>query len=603
MKINIRHPSTIMSWLRSAIFVTKYGDKTMSSDDIREAAMKFGIQNAVRFEGKAQMGSVIGKIMGEFPSFRRNPDEVSKIVHEILKEINSWPLDRLRATLEERWPELLEQKKKKIEEKKCLPPLANVERFKEIRTRFAPNPDGPLHLGSAEPIIFCDEYAKMYEGKFILRFEDTSPDVKAPIPEMYDRILEDLEWLGVKVGETYVQSERLQIYYDCAVDLMKKGAAYVCTCTQSSFRKHYMSKKACPCRNQSIEDNLKKWGQMLDGTFSKGEAVVRIKTDLNHPNPAIRDWPAIRIASGAHPRTGDEYRVWPLYNFSCSIDDHMMEISHIIRGKEHEVNTTRQKYIYKYLGWEYPEIINVGRLGLEVGILSKSKIREGLKEGLYQSWDDPRLGTLTALRRRGIQPETIRELMIEIGPKPINATLSWGKVASINRKNIDETANRHFFVGNAVTLEVTEIDREYSPRLPLHPDHPERGSRNYEIMPNNGVVRFAISGDDAANLSSSSLVRLMGLFNVQILTTSPLLGKIHSVEYQHARDIGAPFIHWLPENEGIEAKIIMSDASSMEGFAGQECAKLKIGEMIQFERVGFVRVDNIAPFVAYFAHR
>ena len=548
----------------SGIFVAEKGDKTMGSDEIRKSALKYAVYNAVRHEGKAQKGSIMGRILGETPELRSRASEVSAIVDVVLSEVNSWTLENQKETLKERWPELLETRKVK-EEKKTLPPLNNVERFQEVRTRFAPNPDGPLHLGSAEPIIFCDEYAKMYDGKFILRYEDTSPDVKSPKLEFYDGIKEDLEWLGVKVHEFYIQSDRIEIYYKYAEELLKKGLAYVCTCKQAAFKELYTAMKPCPCREETPKVHIDRWNRMLDGFYEKGEAVVRIKTDLESPNPDLRDWPALRIAVGIHPRQGTKYRVWPLYNFSCAIDDHEMKISHIIRGKEHEVNTHRQRYLYAHMGWEYPEIINVGRLGLEVGILSKSKIREGLKEGLYQSWDDPRLGTLSALRRRGIQPETIRELMIEIGPKPINATLSWDKVASINRKNIDKTANRHFFIGNAVTLEVTEIDRTYSPRLPLHPDYPEKGSRDYDIIPNNGVVRFSISGDDAANLSSSSLVRLMGLFNVQILTTSPLLGKIHSVEYQQARYVGAPFIHWLPENEGIEAKVIMPDASSMEG--------------------------------------
>ncbi len=122
---------------------------------------------------------------------------------------------------------------------------------------------------------------------------------------------------------------------------------------------------------------------MLDGSYAQGDAVVRIKTDLNDPNPAVRDWPALRISETWHPRQGNKYRVWPLYNFSCGLDDHLMGVSHIIRGKEHDVNTTRQRWLQKHLGWDYPEIINVGRLGLEVGILSKSKMRAGIDEGIY----------------------------------------------------------------------------------------------------------------------------------------------------------------------------------------------------------------------------
>ena len=159
---------------------------------------------------------------------------------------------------------------------------------------------------------------------------------------------------------------------------------------------------------------------MLDGTFKEGEAVVRIKTDLSHPNPAVRDWPALRIINTErhpHPRVGSKYRVWPLYNFACGIDDHLIGVSHIIRGKEHLTNQRRQEYMYKHLGWQYPEAIHYGRLKIKGASLSKSKIVEGIRNGTFRDWDDPRLATFAALRRRGISPEAIRRLIIDVGPK------------------------------------------------------------------------------------------------------------------------------------------------------------------------------------------
>ncbi|UCD44742.1 MAG: glutamate--tRNA ligase [Candidatus Bathyarchaeota archaeon] len=574
----------------------------MGSDKIKGAALKYAVYNAASHGGEAQMGPVIGRILGELPHLRERAKEVTAIVGEVVGDVNSWSPERQRQVLEERWPELLE-KRKRVEEKKRLPPLQNVDRFREVRTRFAPNPDGPLHLGSAEPIIFCDEYAKMYDGKFILRFEDTSPDVKAPIEEMYTWIQEDLDWLGVKVDELYIQSDRLEIYYGYAKRLIKKGSAYVCTCEPAAFKELYMAKEACPCRDLPPEVHLERWKMMLNGPYMKGDAVVRIKTDLDHPNPALRDWPALRITSGPHPRQGSKYRVWPLYNFSCSVDDHEMEVSHIIRGKEHEVNTERQRYIYRHMGWEYPEIINIGRLGLEVGVLSKSVIRRGLEDGIYESWDDPRLGTLKALRRRGLQPETIRGIMIQVGPKPINAALSWAQIASINRRNIEEKANRYYFVDDPALLAISGVDEEHLANLPLHPDHADRGTRTLRVVSYNGQAVVNISKSDAAELRPSSIVRLMGLFNVEIVGTDPLRGRLHSLDRQEARGAGAPFIHWLPADTGIKAEVVMPDASVVKGLAGQGCAGLKVDDIIQFERFGFVRVDRIEPFKAYFTHR
>ncbi len=501
--------------------------QSMSKDEIREAALKYAVHNASTHEGVAQKGPIIARIMGESPELRTQAKTVIAIVEEVLEEVNSWTLERQTQMIQDRWPELLETKRKE-EEKKTLPPLENVERFEEIRTRFAPNPDGALHLGSAEPIIFCDEYAKMYDGRFVLRYEDTSPDVKAPILEVYDWIMEDIKWLEVKVDEVYMQSDRLEIYYGYAVKLMEMGAAYVCTCDSTVFKELYMAKKACPCRDQPPEVHLERWGKMLDGTYKKGEAVVRIKTDLEHPNPAIRDWPALRIVTGTHPRQGNKYRVWPLYNYSCGIDDHEMVISHIIR-----------------------------------------------------------------------------ELMIQIGPKPINAMLSWDHVASVNRRIIEPKAKRFYFVKDPVALHVTGIDGNHIAKLMRHPDHLDWGTRDYEVTPDEGEASFVISGEDLDRLDLGGKARLMGLFNIEVTgkTQSGVDARYLSKGRQEAREADAPFIHWLPKGVGMNAKVVMPDASEAKGLAEPSCADLKPDDMIQFERFGFVRVESASPFVAFYTHR
>jgi glutamyl-tRNA synthetase len=567
---------------------------------IREAVLKYAVYNASQFNGKAQPGSVIGRIFAEFPEAKTNARDVTLLVNEIVNEVNSWSHERQLETVKQ-WPELFEQKREALE-KKHLPPLQNVDAFPMVKVRFAPNPDGPLHLGSAESIIFSDEYAKMYGGHFILRFEDTSAEVKPPIPEMYDWIDEDLRWLGVKVDERYYQSDRLLVYYKYAEELLASGAAYVCTCNPDEYRGLYMAKKACRCRDLLPEEHLARWGMMLDGTYKKGAAVVRIKTDIEHPNPAIRDWPALRISARAHPRVGKKFRVWPLYNFSCAIDDHEMGISHAIRGKEHEVNSTRQKYIYDHFGWRFPEVINVGRLGLEAGILSKSKIRVGVENGTYSGWDDPRLGTLRALRRRGLQPETIREIMIQVGPKPVNVTLSWGNIAAANRKVIEPRANRYFFVQDPVEVVVEGVPGELSAKLPLHPDHLERGYREYTVKPVNGKLRLLAPSKDMKQ-AKGLMIRLMGLANVKVLNVGASVKAVyHSKDHKIAREEGAPFIHWVTEKESVAAEVVMPDASRAAGLAERLCSSLKVDDMIQFERFGYVRVDDTALFVAYYAH-
>ncbi len=240
----------------------------MREGEIEEGLLKYAILNAYLHGGKAQTGPVISKLIAERPELRSRVRELLPLADRIVGEVNTWTLERQGATLMERWPTLLSPK---IEaEKRGLPPLPNVERFREVRTRFAPNPDGPLHLGSARPIILCSEYSKMYGGRFILRFEDTSPEVKAPLPEMYDSILEDLRWLGAEPDEVYIQSDRMEIYYSHARRMLSKGAAYVCTCPPAEFKRRYLAGVPCPCRDLPPEASLERWDRMLDGSYDKG---------------------------------------------------------------------------------------------------------------------------------------------------------------------------------------------------------------------------------------------------------------------------------------------------------------------------------------------
>jgi len=569
--------------------------------ELKTKIKKYAALNAYQYEGVAQVGPVLGRVLAEHPELRSRAKEILPAVEEAVKEVNSWTRAKQESYLEKHHPELLEVKKEREAAKK-LPPLKNVDKWPMVKTRFAPNPDGALHLGSAEPIIFCDEYAKMYDGHFVLRYEDTSIEVKPPIPEMYDAILEDLKWLGVEVHEIYIQSDRLEIYYEYAEKLISMGKAYICDCDVETFRSLYRAGKPCPCRGLDPEEHLRRWNQMLDGTYRQGEAVVRVKTDLNHPNPAVRDWPALRISETPHPRKGTKYRVWPLYNFSCGLDDHLMEISHVIRGKEHDVNTVRQRWLHKHFGWKSPEVINVGRLGLEVGVLSKSKMREGIEKGIYNGWDDPRLGTLRALRRRGIQPQAIRNLMIHVGPKPVNVSISWDFFAAENRRIIEPLSNRYSFVSEPVKLVIKDIEGPLKSHLPLHPDYPDRGIRSYKLKPVKGQLEVYVSRKDLERFHEGEMVRLMGLVNVEVESPMEGLAVFHSHEMEAARKGGAAFINWVPPEHCIPGKVVMPDASEKTGLVEEAAAKLRVNDVFQFERFGYCRLDALNPFTAYFAH-
>jgi len=573
----------------------------------REVIKKIVFLNAVRYDGKATPKPIFSKLLGENPQFRKNVKEIAPIISEIVQEINSIPLDEQKKVVAKNWPETLVEEK--VEETKQLPPLPNVKKYKKVVTRFSPNPDFVLHLGSARALLLSYDYAKMYDGSFILRFEDTDTKTKKPKLEFYQAVREDLDWLGCKWDSEFIQSDRLPIYYEHAEELIKTSNAYVCNCEREIFREICHAAKACPCRILSAEENLVRWNKMLDGTYDEGEAVVRVKTELDHPNPAVRDWPALRIVDTVkypHPRVGSKYRVWPLYNFSTGIDDHLMGITHIIRGKEHLTNQARQEYMFKHFGWDYPETIHYGRLKITGASLSKSEIVKGMESGLYKHWDDPRLATFAALKKRGIQPQAIQNLIIDVGPKPQDVVLSWKNLYAHNRKLVDPTARRFFFVANPLNITVTGIPKNYSAKIPLHPDHPEMGVRTFDVTPKSGEATFLISKNDLNLLEGKPAVRFMDLFNfnVEKIAENNVQAVFHSESYDEAKKLSAPLIHWLPVDSGIPCEVVMPDASIVEGVAEDGCKKLKAEEVIQFQRFAFVRIDSVNnKLIAYFAHK
>ena len=254
--------------------------------NLRELIRKAALLNAVSHDGKAQAGAMVGKVLGERADLRSKVKELSVAINAIVAEVNALSLAEQKAIVEKNWPET--QKKEKPEEKR-LPALPNADKYDQIVTRFSPNPDCVLHLGSARAILLSHEYARLNNGKFILRFEDTDPKVKRPSLVFYDSIRQDLKWLGCKIDEEYIQSDRLPIYYEYTERLIADGNAYVCECPPEEFRKNTIIKQACPCRSLSSSEELERWTQMLNGSYSEGQAVVRIKTDLEHPNPAVRD--------------------------------------------------------------------------------------------------------------------------------------------------------------------------------------------------------------------------------------------------------------------------------------------------------------------------
>ncbi|PVU78158.1 glutamate--tRNA ligase [Sulfolobus islandicus] len=562
----------------------------MSSSELREIIYKYALQNAVKHDGKAEAGPVMSKIIAERPELRSNAKEIVKIVKEIIDQVNSLTLEQPIAEIETKYPELLEEKKHE-EKKKILPPLPNVKG--QVVTRFAPNPDGPLHLGNARAAILSYEYAKMYNGKFILRFDDTDPKVKRPILDAYDWIKEDLKWLGIKWEQELYASERLEVYYKYARYLIEKGHAYVDTCDSSTFKKFRdsrgkMREPECLHRSSSPESNLELFEKMLEGMFKEGEAVVRLKTNLMDPDPSQIDWVMLRIidtTKNPHPRVGSKYYVWPTYNFASIIDDHELGVTHILRAKEHMSNTEKQRYISEYMGWEFPEVLQFGRLKLEGFMMSKSKIRGMLEKGANR--DDPRLPTLAGLRRRGILPDTIKDVIIDVGVKVTDATISFENIAAINRKKLDPVAKRIMFIKDGEEFAI-ELPQTLKAKIPLIPSKQEEVDRTIIVNSGDKILIESIDAEDG------SVLRLMELCNVRVDKRNRKL-VFHSKTLDEAKKVNARIVQWVKSDEKVPViveKAERDDIKIINGYAERIVKDLEIDEIVQFYRFGFVRVDK-----------
>ncbi len=578
--------------------------------EIRELALKYALLNAVKHEGKAQLGPVMSKIIGEKPEYRKIAKKIAKIVSEIVEEVNKKPLDEQRRILEEKWPELLTERKK-VEKKAELPPLPNVEKYKVIKTRFAPNPDFVLHLGNARPALLSYEYAVKYKGKMILRFEDTDPRIKRPLAEAYKIIKEDLEWLGIKWDEEYIQSLRLNIYYDIARKLVEKGGAYVDLCKPEEFRKYRNSGKPCPHRDKPVEDQLELWDKMLEGYFGEGEAVLRVKTPLDYPDPSVREWVAFRIIDTSktpHPLVGDKYIVWPTYNFAAAVDDHLMGVTHILRAKEHKTNTIKQQFLYKHMGWDYPEAIHFGRLKLEGFMLSKSRMRELMEKEDYEGYDDPRFGTLSALRKRGIMSEAIRNIIMEVGVKHTDAVISYENLSAVNRKIVDPIAIRLMFTPDPVKLIIENAPNKIEVEIPLHPSNTSLGKR--KIVLEGDPLEVYISSNDVELIRKHSGFRLMDLGNLELKDIDEINKTIVAVYkgnvLEEARRKKLPIIQWVPLNDNVELvlkKPLGDKLLRITGRAEPYTRTVKENTIVQFLRVGFARIHSIGEkIIAYYAH-
>jgi len=548
------------------------------ADKFDEKITAYALENAISHDGKAQANAVLGKLFLEGLK-KNNVKEIMPRIIKIVSEIN-----KLKKAQQEEKFNLISNlvKKREHAEREGLPELENAQKGKVV-LRIAPFPSGPLHIGNARQAILNDEYSKRYNGKLILVFDDTIGSEEKPIvKDAYRLIPEGLRWLGVKIDDTVYKSDRLQIYYEHALQLIKKNKAYVCKCSATVLRMNREAGRECECRKNLIQENVKKWQEMLE-KGKEGEETLRIKTDMKYPDPAFRDRVLFRISERKHVRTGKEFRVWPLLDFSMAIDDHLLGITHIIRGKELMMEGEVEKLIWDAFGWKHPVIIYTGLLELQGVKLSKSKSAKEVESGEYSGWDDPRAWSLQSLAKRGIRPEAVRAFMIQFSLNQNEVTVPVEMLYSENHKFI-ESADRYFFIEEPKLLKIKNAP-EINTEIPLHPEDIKRGSRKFKTKSEFLISKhdFHIMNDFRGNY------RLMHLLNFES-------HNLNFISKDVDEKLNAKMMHWLPNDDKqiIRAKILLPSGEWIEGLVEKAIEKVKAGTVIQFERFAFCSFQGIA---------
>jgi len=568
-------------------------------DELRERieheAEKHALLNAVKHGSEADVRAIVGPLMGENPDFREHDDEVPDVVAPVVERVNELDAEGREKRLEVVAPDLLAELESQDEtDERALPDLPNVGEYDEVRMRLAPNPNGPWHIGHARMPAVIGRYKERYDGWMLCRFDDTDPATKRPDLDAYDAILDAIEYLGFEPDEVVRASDRMETYYEHARALIDHGGAYTCSCPAEEFSTLKNDGEACPHREKGSEETREEFDAMVDGEYAAGGIVLRVRTDIEHKNPALRDWVAFRMIDTPHPREeASEYRCWPLLDFQSGVDDHLFGITHVIRGIDLQDSAKRQGFLYEYFDWEYPEVLHWGHVQLDAYdiAMSTSTIKEHIEAGDLDGWDDPRAPTVASLRRRGIRGEAITDAMSELGTSTSNVDLAMSSIYAANRDRIDDETDRAFLVRDGVEKAVIGGPETGTP--PVHPNHEERGVR--EIPVEGGVL---VEPDDVPPNGQRAWLKGYG----------PVRHTRDAFEFtgegiEVVREEGVPVIHWVPADSNCPLRLRTPDGD-VKGHAEPAVADNDPDGMMQFERVGFARIDRQEGdrTIAYFAH-
>lgn len=553
--------------------------------ELSDAIRKWTLKNAADYK-LAIPAKIIGKVIGEVPEAKADMKGTMAKINEEAKRVNALPLEQVQEELAAYSFEEKKEEKREIELEGAI--------AGKVVTRFAPEPSGYPHIGHAKAAFLEFSPVQKYGGKMILRFDDTNPEKEKG--EFVQAIKDGLVWLGINWQEETYTSDRMEQFYEYAEELMVKRCAYVCTCEAQEIKKNRLECKQCDCRLRDEQENLLLWKKMKGAGMQAGQAILRYRGDMHAQNTVLRDPTLFRIIEAAHYRQEDKYRVWPSYDFAAPIMDSLEGVTHAMRSKEYELRDELYFLILKHLELRAPRLVGFSRLAIKGAPVSKRLITPLIAEGKVSGYDDPRLPTLAALKRRGMQPQAIREFVLSFGLSKVESEPGWGKLLNENKKIIDPSSMRRYFVKNPVKLDVMGAAESIRRQAHIR-NHPAKdmGERVVDASGN-----FFIAGADAAALAPDETLRLKDLYNVKVAK----IGEEIAGAYAGEEMIVGKKLQWVDANGCIKCKVLVPgdllvdekyNEKSMgvdEGLCEAECSKLEVGDIVQFERYGFVRLDK-----------
>jgi len=550
---------------------------------------KYALQNAVKHDGKAEVGAVVSKVLGDTPALRTMAKEVARVAAEVVRGVNAMSPQAQLETLKEKYPEAAQAPEKK-EGRVGLPPLDGAEKGKLV-VRLPPEPSGYMHIGHAMAGTINDVYKQEYDGKLWLRFEDTNP--RKVQKRYYESFRKGYSWLGIKWDYEKNVSSDVELLYEHIQDLIEAGSAYACSCAPEVMKKLRFEGTACEHRGQTPERNLAIWDEMLGRKHKEGTYVIRLKGDMSSLDYSIRDPNIARIIDYPHPLTLDKYCVWPTYDFEVVVEDQVCGVTHILRSSEFHVGL--QELVRNLLGFPAISVTQFSRFNFQGTPVQKRLLRPLVEEKLVTGWDDPRMPTIEGVIRRGIIPEAIRRFTVEVGYTKSEHTFDWSLLLSVNRKILDPVTKRVYFVPDPVSLTVQGAPVKQV-TIPFHPQE-KLGERTIDTA---GL--FFVPSADISKMNEGQVFRLIELYNVKLLSKAAD-GVVCSFESEEMIPDSRK-LQWVTQEDSHGVEVLEpSELYNEDGTFNKDSLKtrlgvaersfddLKQGDIVQFLRYGFVRVD------------